>query len=67
MGRTITVRLTEKLAAWLERTTARRQDMPVRDPSEPTLKEGEAQSFLRLAGTVDGPEDLSIRKGFPRS
>jgi len=65
MGRTITVRLAEKLAAWLERSPA--QSEAVRDPSEKATANGEDQGFLRLAGTVDGPEDLSCRKGFSRS
>lgn len=65
MGRTITVRLVEKLAAWLERSPA--QSEAVGDPSEKPMANGKDQGFLRLAGTVDGPEDLSCRKGFSRS
>jgi Arc/MetJ-type ribon-helix-helix transcriptional regulator len=70
MGRTITVRLSEKLAAWLEETAVRSgvsQSELIRDQLEKARASGEGQSFLRLAGAVDGPEDLSKRKGFSRS
>jgi Arc/MetJ-type ribon-helix-helix transcriptional regulator len=70
MGRTITVRLNEELAAWLEGAAARSgvsQSQFVRDQLEKARASGEGQSFLRLAGAVDGPGGLSKRKGFSRS
>ena len=70
MGNTITVRLTEELAAWLESTAAQSgvsQGKIIRDQLEKAMASGETQGFLRLAGAVSGPKDLSRRKGFSRS
>ncbi|MEA2601236.1 MAG: hypothetical protein QOF89_2228 [Acidobacteriota bacterium] len=70
MGHTISVRLSEELAAWLEATAARNgvsQGKLIRDQLEKARASGEGQGFLRLAGAVKGPEDLSRRKGFSRS
>ncbi len=70
MGHTISVRLSEELAAWLEVAAARSgvsQGKLVRDQLEKAMASGEGQGFLHLAGAVDGPEDLSRRKGFSRS
>jgi len=70
MSNTITVRLSEELAAWLESAAAQRgvsQGRLIRDQLEKAMSSGEAQGFLRLAGAVSGPEDLSRRKGFSRS
>jgi predicted transcriptional regulator len=70
MGHTITVRLSEELAAWLEEAAERSgvsQGRLIRDQLEKARASGEAQGFLRLAGAVEGPEDLSRRKGFSRS
>jgi hypothetical protein len=70
MRHTITVHLTEEIAAWLEATAAQSgvsQGRLVRDQLEKAMASGEAQGFLRLAGAVQGPKDLSRRKGFSRS
>ena len=70
MRHTITVRLTEELAAWLEEAAARSgmsQGKLVRDQLEKARAKGQAKGFMRLAGTVDGPKDLSRRKGFSKS
>ena len=70
MGNTITVRLSEELAAWLEEAASRSgvsQGKLIRDQLEKARASGEAKGFMRLAGTVDGPKDLSRRKGFSRS
>ena len=70
MRHTVTVRLTEELAAWLESTAARSgvsQSKLIRDQLERAMASGEAQGFLRLAGAISGPKDLSRRKGFSRS
>jgi predicted transcriptional regulator len=70
MGHTITVRLSDELAAWLEAAASQSgvsQGKLIRDQLERAMGSGEAQGFLRLAGAVNGPEDLSRRKGFSRS
>ena len=70
MGQTITIRLTKELAAWLEQVAARMgvsQGKVVRDQLERAKASSSSQSFMRLAGAVRGPKDLSSRKGFSRS
>jgi hypothetical protein len=70
MGLTITIRLTKELAAWLETTAAKSgvsQGRLVRDQLEKAKAGSDAQAFMRLAGTVRGPKDLSTRKGFSGS
>jgi predicted transcriptional regulator len=70
MGHTITVRLTKDLAAWLERTaagTGRSQGQIVREQLEKARSGAGERPFMRLAGSVAGPKDLSRRKGFARS
>ena len=70
MGQTLTVRLPKELAEWLERTaagTGRSQGEIVREQLERARSAARGQAFLRLAGTVRGPRDLSSRKGFSRS
>jgi predicted transcriptional regulator len=66
MSNTLTVRIPADLAEWLD-DTARKTGVPrgriVRQELERARKSG-AQPFLRLAGAVDGPRDLSLRKGF---
>ncbi len=70
MGHTITVRLNEELAEWLERESRRTgvsQGRIVRDQLERAKASASAQSFMRLAGVVrGGPRDVSTRKGFSR-
>lgn len=69
MGLTLTVRLTKELAAWLEQTAAETgvsQGKLVRDQLQRAKAAASTQSFMRLAGTVRGPRDLSARKGFTR-
>lgn len=69
MSRTITIRLTEDLAEWLEKNS-RKSGVPqgkiVRDQLE-KAKSSEKKAFMRLAGKIFGPKDLSQRKGFSRS
>jgi hypothetical protein len=70
MSHTITVRLTRALAVWLEELSAKTgvpQGKIVRDQLERARANGTRQSFMRLAGAVRGPKDLSSRKGFSRS
>ena len=69
MGHTITVRLTHELAAWLEEqatTTGVPQGKIVRDQLEKARAGSARQPFMRLAGSIRGPKDLSSRKGFSR-
>jgi hypothetical protein len=68
MSNTISIRLPEELAVWLDQT-ARKTGVPkgriVREQLERAKNAGEP-GFLRWAGAVDGPADLSQRKGFAR-
>jgi predicted transcriptional regulator len=68
MSNTLSVRLPEDLAAWLS-DTAQKTGVPqgriVREQLEKARK-SQKRPFLRLAGAVDGPGDLSSRKGFSR-
>jgi predicted transcriptional regulator len=68
MSNTITVRLPGDLAQWLEQTS-RKTGVPrgriIREELEKARK-SEARPFLRLAGAIAGPKDLSKRKGFSR-
>jgi hypothetical protein len=69
MGHTITVRLDKDLATWLEEEAARTgvsQGRIVRDQLERAQKARGSRPFMRLAGSVRGPKDLSRRKGFSR-
>jgi hypothetical protein len=69
MSHTITVRLDKDLAAWLEAEAARTgvsQGKIVRDQLERAQKARGGKPFMRLAGTIRGPQDLSRRRGFSR-
>jgi predicted DNA-binding ribbon-helix-helix protein len=67
MSKTLTIRLTDEQAAWLEQA-ARRTGLPqgriVRDQIERVRESGNLPSFMRLAGTASGAANLSTRKGF---
>ena len=69
MSDTITIRLTEELAAWLK-TTARKTGVPVgrliREQLERARQDTGNKPFLRHAGSIVGPPDLSSRKGFAK-
>ena len=70
MRQTITIRLSKELAAWLEDTAAKTgvsQGKLVRDQLEKARTTNGGQAFMRLAGVVRGPRNLSKRKGFSRS
>lgn len=69
MSNTLTVRLPDDLARWLDEA-ARRTGVPkgriVREELDKARK-AEARPFLRLAGAVAGPASFSARaKGFSR-
>jgi len=69
MSHTIRVRLNKDLAEWLESMAAKTgvsQGQLIRDQLERAKAGAANQSFMRLAGTVHGPKDLSQRKGFSR-
>lgn len=70
MSQTITIRLTEDLAEWLEET-AKSTGMPagriIREQLEKARAESGKHRYLRLAGKLKSlPADLSTRKGFSR-
>lgn len=71
MRQTITVRLDEELAAWLEETSERvgiPQSQIVRSQLEKAKNDANEKPFMRLAGVMRGlPRGLSKRKGFSRS
>jgi predicted transcriptional regulator len=68
MSNTITVRLPVDLAEWLTQT-ARKTGLPrgriIREELE-KARNSEARPFLRLAGAIAGPKDLSTRKGYSK-
>jgi predicted transcriptional regulator len=68
MSKTLTVRLSQDLAQWLDQT-ARTMGVPrsriVRMELDRARKSAK-KPFLHLAGTIEGPRDLSTRKGFSR-
>jgi hypothetical protein len=70
MGHTITIRLTPELATWLEETAAQTgvsQGRIIREQLERAKLGGPVRPFMRLAGSIRGPRDLSSRKGFSRT
>jgi hypothetical protein len=68
MIKIITVRLPDDLAEWLSETS-RRTGVPqgriIREELE-KARVSEGRPFLRLAGAVAGPPNLSTRRGFSR-
>lgn len=66
MGNTITVRLPDDLAEWLNNTATKlgvSQGKIIRDQLE-KARTTEDCPFLYLAGRVSAAPDLSVRKGF---
>jgi hypothetical protein len=62
------VRLDPQLAAWLDeesRRTGVARGRIIRQQLE-RARSASTQRFMRLAGSVTGPKDLSSRKGFSR-
>ena len=69
MSQTISVRLDDKLSAWLEKTAARigvSQSQFVRDQLEMAKSAKAEKPFMRWAGAMSGPKNLSSRKGFSK-
>jgi predicted transcriptional regulator len=70
MSHTISIRVSEELAAWLEDTAAKTgvsRGKIVRAQLEKARASAASQGFMRLAGSVNGPKNLSRRKGFSRA
>ncbi|WAC18005.1 ribbon-helix-helix protein, CopG family [Luteolibacter sp. SL250] len=69
MSTTLSIRLGEDLARWVEeqaRATGRSQGSLVKEALEKVRQAEQAKPFMKLAGSLEGPEDLSRRKGFSR-
>jgi predicted transcriptional regulator len=67
MSHTITVRVTEELARWVKDLAAasgREEEEVIRDQLEFAKASSHDKAFWRLAGAIDGPSDLSTRRGF---
>lgn len=70
MSTTLSVRLPEELAHWVEenaRATGRSQGSLVKEALERVRQADASKRFLALAGCVEGTRNLSQRKGFSRS
>ncbi|MFI5088219.1 MAG: ribbon-helix-helix domain-containing protein [Terriglobales bacterium] len=69
MSNAITVRLPDDLAEWLAEV-ARETGVPVgrivREQLQRARNEQDPRPYMRLAGKIKGPRDLSTRKGFSR-
>lgn len=64
------MRLTKEIAEWLEEVASRTgvsQGKIVRDQLERARENSSRRAFMRLAGSVRGPKDLSSRRGFSRT
>jgi hypothetical protein len=69
MSHTITVRLNKELAEWLADTAARTgvpQGKVVRDKLEQARAASGSRPHSRWIGSVNGPKDLSMRKGYSK-
>jgi hypothetical protein len=66
MGNAITIRLPRELAEWLEETSRKSGQSRgeiVRRELERARKQG-AKPWAHLVGDMEGPRNLSMRKGF---
>jgi hypothetical protein len=70
MSHTISIRLTPELAEWLQEKS-RQTGLPagriIREQLERARSAAGNQRFLRHAGKISGPRNLSSRKGFAPS
>jgi hypothetical protein len=69
MGHTLTIRLPAELADWLREVSEQAgvpQGKIVRDQLEKARASSARKGYMRLAGSLRGPRDLSRRKGFTR-
>lgn len=69
MSNTLTIRLSEEMIEWLKETS-RATGIPVgrliREQLESAREKQQPKRFMRHAGTITGPPDLSSRKGYSR-
>jgi predicted transcriptional regulator len=68
MSNTLTVRLPPDLAEWLDRVareTGTSRGSIIRRELEKS-RQSSGKAFLRLAGAMEGPANLSVRKGFSK-
>jgi hypothetical protein len=69
MSHTITIRLTPELEKWLD-VVSRETGIPkgqfIREQLERVRVNTKQKRFMRLAGVIEGPPDLSSRKGYAR-
>ena len=69
MSHTLTIRLTDEILTWLKEMSGR-TGLPVgriiRQQLDRAKAEKGNQPFLNLADKINGPSDLSSRKGFSR-
>jgi len=65
----LTLRVPEELAEWLTEMS-KKTGLPVgrlvREQLEKARQEQDQRAFMRHAGAISGPRDLSARKGFSR-
>jgi len=70
MSNTLTIRLSEELLK-RSRGKSRRTGLPVgrvvRESLESTLGDENEPAWMKYAGTMTGPKNLSSRKGYSRS
>ena len=69
MSQTLTIRLNEELSSWLEETASRTglsQGQIVRNQLEKAKSAKNEKPFMRWAGIISGPRNLSSRKGFSK-
>ena len=70
MSNTITVRLDKDLTIWLSETaqrTGRSQGQIVCEQLQKAKAATPERAFMRWAGVIDGPKNLSSRKGFSKT
>lgn len=70
MSKTMSIRLGEELARWVDeqaRATGRSQGSLVKEALQKARQAERTKPFMKLAGSVDGPKDLSRRKGFSKA
>jgi len=72
MSVALTLRIPDDLAGWLAETADQAGVPKGRIVREQLERARDAQSrqipeFMKLAGSIEGPKDLSMRKGFSKS
>jgi plasmid stability protein len=66
MSATLTIRLPDDLAQWLQnraKQTGRSQASLIKECLE-SARRGESKPYMKLAGALEGPSNLSQRRGF---